>query len=159
MKLSFQSYLLVSLVSLVHVVVLAMLLPTRQGGAPSRSSSAVFIDDEGLAWIGPAIGGDPETHDSPENGLDGIRPEDGNRTSGRDLEGAEEAPGPAASLAPPLDAPARRRDDGGGAYDSVAASDRSDAGESGDGASEPAEAAALPQPFRELRPLNPSAVN
>jgi len=159
MKLSFQSYLLVSLVSLVHVVVLAMLLPARHGGTPPRSSSTVFIDEEGLAWIGPAIGGDPEAIDSPDNGFDGIRPEDGSRTSGRDVEGAEEAPGPAASLAPPVDAPARRRDGGGGAYDSVAASDRSDAGESGDGASEPAEATALPQPFRELRPLKPSAVN
>lgn len=55
MRFDFGTYLLVSLVSLAHVVALAALLPRSQGTQSLREFPEVLVDDDGVSWIGPSV--------------------------------------------------------------------------------------------------------
>jgi len=160
MKLTFQTYILVSLVTLVHVILVAAALPSRHTISVSASVPGFHIDEEGMVWLGPSgFDGADVTAAPPASEAEGSAQEasgSGIETSTNSF--AEEPALPLTSSEGsgslsrrPADVPA---------LESLSISESAELTREAE-ASPRIEMEALPRPGspRPLRPLHPSSVN
>jgi hypothetical protein len=149
MKLDFETYLLVSLVSLAHVVALAAILPARSGSGAAREATTTFLDEEGITWMGPSIGLDANALAAAAEMLAEVTEAIDDRDG---YEEAAPAEGAETSAMPGDEAPARLRE--------VASSELADIpATQSDESEERPDAAASGRALREIRPLSPASVN